>query len=160
MLNAMPVVSFIKPMNALDTILDEIVTRNRTRKLNTSFIRAEFHRKCCVHFENIILPQLQAFESHLNSQGVSITLNTLHQHDKNVLQADLAIEYPAHINNFLQIRYDFRRMNTVFNQVIGNQRGENTIDCHSFDGFDKVTSIAVYDVIEYFAQSVFGSKLK
>jgi len=146
-------------MSALDNIIDEIVTRNRTRKLNTSFIRAEFHRKCCAHFEGIVLPQLQAFEIHLDHQGVLITINTLHQHDKNVLQAGLVIEYPVNINNILQISYDFKRMDTVFSQVIGSHGYENTSSYHSFEGFEKVTATKVYDILEHFAQSVFGSKL-
>src|SRR5258708_25197228 len=146
-------------MNALDNIIDEIVTRNRTRKLNTSFIRAGFHRKCCAHFESIVLPQLQAFEIHLDSQGVLVTINTLHQHDKNVLQAGLVIEYPVNINNILQISYDFKRMNTVFSQVIGIHRDENTDNYHSLDGFEKVTPTKVYDILECFTKSVFGAKL-
>jgi hypothetical protein len=146
-------------MIALPEILDEMVTRNKTKKLNTSFIRAEFHRACCAHFTAVVLPELRRFERHLGGQGVIITVNSLHLFNKNVLRAGLTIVYPADISNVLEIRYDFQRRNLALLQVI-NGLGRSQADIHySFETFAKVTAPKVWDAIECFAQAVFGAKL-
>ncbi|MCE0523355.1 MAG: hypothetical protein LV480_10645 [Methylacidiphilales bacterium] len=146
-------------MNALDEIIDELVTRTKTKKLNTSFIRAEFHQTCCTHFVNVVLPELQRFDLHLRRQEVLITINALHQCNKNVLQAGVVIEYPVNTNNVLDIRYDFTRQDLTFSQVVGGRRRNHGNNQHVFNSFAKVTSPKVYDMVEYFVQSVFGAKL-
>ena len=146
-------------MIALDDIIDELVTRTKTKKLNTSFIRAEFHRACCAHFTSVVLPELRRFEQHLGRQGLSITINSMHPFNKDVLQAGLAIAYPVDCSNVLDIRYDFNRRDLALHQVIDGNKNSQADIRFSFDTFAKVTAPKIYDAIESFVQAVLGAKL-
>jgi len=146
-------------MDAIEDIVGELVTRSKTKKLNAASIRAEFHRSCLTHFTGVVLPELKRFESHLGDQGLSIFIDSLQPVEKNVIQASMIVEYPADINNVLDIRYDCSRQELGFYQLIGGRSRSQADKKYPFELMNRLSSPKVYDIIETFAAAVFGAKL-
>jgi hypothetical protein len=140
-------------MTGFGTIIEELRTRTKTKSLNIAFLRSQFHRKCVEHYANLVLPQLELFESHLMSQRVVITTERLHQHDENVLMACLEMQNGI-LFRVLQIRYDYRSKDLSFLQTNGSDRTD-VICCQSFVNFDKLSSVQVYDIVAEFVRSVY-----
>jgi hypothetical protein len=146
-------------MEALGEIIEELVTRSKTKQLNTAYIRAEFHKECSAHFFSVVLPELQRFESHLGDQGLSVIIDPLHAVDKNELQASLIIVYPENRRNILEIRYDFKRQDLGFFQTVSGRRRPHADKKYPGELMGRVSCTKVYDIIETFAASVFGAML-
>ena len=140
-------------MNGIVTLIEELRTRTKTRKLNADFLRAHFHKQCAAHFALHVLPQLELFENHLTAQRMRSTVERLYPIDENVLQASLTIQFGITVRT-LQFRYDYRTKDLSFVQNSGVDRSER-ISTQSFVNFEKLTGDRVYDIIADFVGSVF-----
>ena len=141
-------------MNGFSSLIDEIRTRTKTRKLNADFIRGQFHQKCATHFALHVLPQLELFENHLRSQRLRSAVERLYPIDENVLQAGMTIRFGITVRT-LQFRYDYGSKDLSFVQTSGSDRSER-ISCQSFVNFEKLTGDRIYDIIADFVSSVFA----
>jgi hypothetical protein len=139
-------------MNGIVTLIEEIRTRTRTRKLNAEFLRAHFHKHCATHFALQVLPQLELFEHHLTSQRVRSSVERLYPIDENVLQASLTVKFGITVRVLL-FRYDYATRDLSFVHTSGVDRGDR-ISCQSFVNFEKLTGDQIYNIIADFVSSV------
>ena len=143
-------------MKVLNEIIEEMVSRTKTKLLNVAFDRTEFHRKCVAHYTKTVLPQLELFDVHLAGQLISISLERLYPVDENVLQASLVVQYGFGVR-VLQIRYDYRTQDLSFLQNEGLTR--TTMQLYkSFSDFEKLSPTQVYDLIAEFVRTIFKTR--
>jgi len=140
----------------LDEIIEEIVSRTKTKSLLAAQTRTEFHRRCVAHYTKTVLPQLELFEVHLTGQLVSISLERLYPVDENVLQASLVVQYGFGVR-VLQIRYDYRSQDMAFLQNEGLTR--TTMQPYkAYADFEKLLPTQVYDLVAEFVRTIFKTK--
>ena len=143
-------------MGVLNEIIDEIVSRTKTKTLSVALDRSEFHKKCVAHYTRTLLPQLELFEVHLTGQLVSIKVERLYPLDENVLQASLVVQYGFGVR-VLQMRYDYRSQDLTFLQNEGLTRSSMQ-PYKSFANFESLHPTQVYDLIAEFVRTIFKTR--
>jgi hypothetical protein len=143
-------------METLKIMAEEIGTRQRTKKLNSSYARAEFDRRCVAHYSHYVLPQLQLFKGHLQAQGQSISIEPLRFLSRSNFGALFVLEYPMGEKNVLSIHYEALTKKVSFTEMIG-PREPNTILAQA--AYEEVFATEVYSAVEKFVRGVFEGRV-
>lgn len=139
-------------MEALKKIAEQIGERQRTKKLSSSFARAEFHRHCAAHYFQYVLPQLQLFKSHLQAQGQSISFEPLRILEDNSLGSVFILEHPTGKENALSIHYDALTQNISFTAITESNEPGTTF---AVTPYEQAFAHEVYSAVEKFVRGIF-----
>jgi hypothetical protein len=116
---------------------------------------SDVKRLCMLHFTSAVLPELQKFRKHLESQGYKIDNRFERRPEQDHLRAQLLIEYPPRSVNVLDMCYQYSNQYLVILGLLGEKATD--ISYHiSFADLNEITAVEVYEIIEAFVTTAFN----
>lgn len=102
-----------------------------------------------------MLPELQKFRTHLESQGIQIENRVERRNDQDYLRAQLLIEYPPPSVSVLDICYHYSDECLIISSQIGEKTSDDAYK-FSLADLNEVTKVEAYEMIESFVTFVFN----